>query len=427
MTDVVSAAVNDWGFLPAMARRAAFGKGLLAVVTCYLISVALPGKAQVDPDNWPLVLEQAHGQELYFNTWGGESRINGYLAWVAAQVRERFAISLQHVRLADTALAVSRVLAEKQAGNTDGGTIDLLWVNGENFAALKNNNLLFGPWSEQLPNFALVDADNFPEMRADFTVPVDGLEAPWLRAQLIFYFDSAVIADPPQSIPALLTWAKNNPGEFTYPKPPAFLGSTFLKQALLELARDSDALFAPVEQSDFEQITAVLWQYLDQLHPYLLRKGRYFPSNGAQLRRLMADGDTALAFSFSPNEVITGIRNRELPETARSYVLKGGTIANVSFLAIPFNASNKAAAMVVANYLLSAEAQAQASLPEQMGSTTVLSMAQLNAQQQALFDAIDLGPGAPSQQDLARTRQEPHPSWMPALEAAWLARYNRRQ
>jgi putative thiamine transport system substrate-binding protein len=65
---------------------------------------------------------------------------------------------MTHVRLSDTADAVSRILAEKQAGNTDRGAVDLLWLNGENFASLKTNDLLFGPWAEQLPNFAWTDA-----------------------------------------------------------------------------------------------------------------------------------------------------------------------------------------------------------------------------------------------------------------------------
>ncbi len=393
---------------------------------CVLSLLATALQAQVDPGNWDAVLQQARGQQVYFNAWGGESRINRYLDWVASEVASRYDIRLQHVRLADTAIAVSRIVAEKQAANNSTGSVDLLWVNGENFAALKDNNLLYGPWAEQLPNFPLVDADNHPEMRQDFTVPVDGFESPWLRAQLVFYYDSQVVTQAPQSMPDLLQWARRHPGEFTYPKPPDFLGSTFLKQALMELVADDAPLFAAVDDSDFAGVTQVLWDYLDALHPHLLRRGRYFPGNGAQLRRLMSDGDTALAFSFSPNEVVTGIINRELPDSTRAYVLDSGTIANVSFLAIPYNSPNKAAAMVVANFLLSFEAQLRASDPQHMGSLSVLAQSQLSPQQRVRFADLELGPGAPPVSGLGRSLQEPHPSWMPALEAAWLQRYNRR-
>jgi len=338
-------------------------------------------------------------------------------------VETRFGIDLRPVRLADTALAVSRILAEKQSGNLDNGSVDLLWVNGENFATLKDNGLLYGPWAEQLPNFALVNADRFPEMRADFTVPVEGLESPWLRAQLVFYYDSAVVTDPPRSIAGLLAWARNHPGEFTYPKPPDFLGSTFLKQALIELNEGHPALYRPVAESTFAALTAPLWRYLDALHPHLLRAGRFFPPGGAQLRRLLADGDIALAFSFSPGAAVTGIASHELPASVRSYVLDGGTLGNVSFLAIPFNARSKAAAMVVADFLLSPAAQARAAREDQMGSTPVLDLTLLDATERARFTDLRASPAAVPATDLNRRLPEPHPSWMPALERAWLQRY----
>lgn len=379
--------------------------------------------AQAESDYWQGVLERASGETVYFNTWGGDTSINRYLDWVADEVDGQFNIELRHVRLADTSLAVSRILAEKQSGNEQRGSVDLLWVNGENFATLKDNNLLYGPWAEQLPNFALVNADRFPEMRTDFTVPVQGLESPWLRAQLVFYYDSDVINSPPRSVPALLDWARQQPGEFTYPRPPDFLGTTFLKQALIELNQQDAALYQPVTETSLERLGAPLWQYLDALHPWLLRKGRYFPASGSQLRRLLADGDTALAFSFSPGEAASGIAAHELPASVRSYVFDAGTISNVSFLAIPFNALNKSAAMVVANFLLSTEAQLRAAQPDQMGSTTVLDLQGLTDRQRQQFINAGNSPAAPSTADLSRRLQEPHPSWMPALEQAWLHRY----
>jgi putative thiamine transport system substrate-binding protein len=53
---------------------------------------------------------------------------------------------LEHVKITDTADVVKRVRAEKAAGRTDrAGTVDLVWINGENFAAMKADGLLFGP------------------------------------------------------------------------------------------------------------------------------------------------------------------------------------------------------------------------------------------------------------------------------------------
>ena len=380
----------------------------------------------IDATDWSALEQQARGETVYFSAWGGEPRINSYLNWAAELLDQRFDINLQHVKVADTAEAVSKIVAERQAGNDTNGSIDLLWINGENFAALKENNLLFGPWAEEQPNFKLVNADRFPEMREDFTVATKGLESPWTRAQLVFYHDSRWLAEPPQTIEAILDWSTANPGEFTYPRPPAFLGSTFLKQAILELSSKDPALYAPVTDDEFKRVTAVLWDYLDALHPTLLRAGRYFPNSAAALRRLMGDGEISLALAFNPNEALLSVRTGELPASVRTYVLQGGTIGNVSFLAIPYNAQHKAAAMITANFFLSIEAQSRASDPNHMGSTSVISIADLDVGARQQFDSVSSDLAAASPQELSRKLQEPHPSWTPALERAWIQRYSAR-
>src|SRR3546814_8861449 len=60
---------------------------------------------------------------------------------------------------------VSRVVAEKAASRTEGGSVDLIWINGPNLLAMKQQNLLFGPLTERLPNFRLVDTAGRSEER----------------------------------------------------------------------------------------------------------------------------------------------------------------------------------------------------------------------------------------------------------------------
>src|SRR3546814_1918310 len=98
---------------------------------------------------WPEILKVAEGQAVYWNAWGGDARVNAYIAWVGDQVKERYRITLHHVKLADTADAVSRVVAERAAGKEHGGSIDLIWINGENFAAMKAQELLYGPFTDR--------------------------------------------------------------------------------------------------------------------------------------------------------------------------------------------------------------------------------------------------------------------------------------
>ncbi|PMR73218.1 ABC transporter substrate-binding protein [Billgrantia endophytica] len=395
-----------------------------AVVIPFALLLAAPLQATPRPGDWEGVLDEARGQTVYWSAWAGDTRTNRYIEWINHRMRELHDVEVVHVKLDDTGTAVSRVLAERQAGNLDDGSIDLIWLNGENFAAMRANDLLFGPFADSLPHFALTFPDHNPEVLTDFTLPTEGYESPWGKAQITFYYDSADIEDtPPESIEALLGWAKANPGRFTYPRIPDFTGSTFLKQALIALAEDTDALYSHAEESDFEAVTEPLWNYLDELHPHLWRRGRQFPANGPGMLRLVGDGELSLAFTFNPSEPAAAVADFELPASTRSYVLDGGTLGNVHFVAIPFNSPNKAGALVVADFLLSPEAQAHKQDLAVWGDPTVLDLTRVDEATRALFTPEEENPAMLPPGALETTLAEPHPSWMGALQRAWQVRY----
>jgi putative thiamine transport system substrate-binding protein len=368
---------------------------------------------------------RARGQTVYFNAWGGAREINDYIAWVGREVEARFGIELVHVKLADAAEAVARVLAEKSAGRTEGGTIDLVWINGENFKAMKEGGLLFGPFAERLPNFRLVDTRGKPTTLVDFTIPVEGFESPWGMAKFVLFYDSARVEQPPRNFEALLAWAKAHPGRFTYPAPPDFIGSTFLKHLLYAGLPDPRRLQRPVDQYEFDAITDPVWRWLDAIRPHLWRRGETFPVSGPALHQLMGDGEVDLSMAFNPAEASRLILDGRLPETVRSFVLDGGTIANTHFVAIPFNAAHKEGAMVVADFLLEPEAQARKQDPAVWGDPTVLDLAALPAAERARFDRLALGPATLPPDALGPALPEPHPTWMELLERGWAEHYAR--
>ncbi len=377
-----------------------------------------------DPRNWDAVLAATKGETVYFHAWGGEPRINDYIAWSARAVEERFGVRVIHVKVSDTAEVVSRVLTEKAAGRTQDGAVDLVWINGENFAAMKREGLLASdPWSTELPNYRFVDVKNKPTVELDFTVPVEGLEAPWGMAKLVFFHNTSRLENPPRSATALVAWIAANPGRFTYPQPPDFIGTTFLKQLLVELASDPSMLQQPATDENFEAAAAPLFAWLDAAHPNLWRNGRAFPRDYGSLRRLLADGEVDIAFAFNPADASSAIAAGELPDTVRSFVFDGGTLGNTHFVAIPFNASAPAAAMVFADFLLSPEAQARKQDPEVWGDPTVLAVDRLSPEDRARFEALELGIATLPPSELGSTLPEPHPSWVGRIEHEWARRY----
>jgi len=373
---------------------------------------------------WEDIVAAAAGQTVYLNAWGGSQPVNAYIEWAAREVNETYKVRVVHVKVTDIGDVVSRVLVEKSAGKNTGGSVDLMWLNGENFKTMKENDLLYGPFSRKLPHYALADIRNNTNLLYDFTVPVDHMESPWGTAQLVFLYDSRRVSAPPKRMPDLLAFLEKHPGKFTYPAIPEFHGTTFIKQALLELMEDPGVLNHPETPESFEAHTRPLWEFLDRLHPLLWRAGKVFPGSASQMFSLLNDGEIHISLSFNPNAAANAVESGELPPEVRTYVHAPGTIGNAHFVAIPFNSSAREGAMVFADFLLSPGAQARKADPGIWGDPTVLDLQALSPADRALFEALPRPPAALGPEDLGRVLPEPHASWVQALEKAWLKKFS---
>ena len=328
------------------------------------------------------------------------------------------------------------MLAEKSANNNQQGSVDLIWINGANFAAMSEHALLLKQWANKLPNFVLTDPNNNPAVNFDFGLPTQGMEAPRGQASLTFYYDSLAIDGSanntlPRTLQELLRWSRQNPGRFSYPKPPDFLGMSFLKYVLVVLHQQSDeTVKAQLNQAatakNTEQVLKPLWQFLHKLHPTLWRSGEHFMQSGSQMRRLVDDTELRLAFTFSAPAVPAAVNRFDLPKSIRSYAMNDGSLSNTHFVAIPYNASHQEAAQVVANFLLSPIAQSYKQKPSIWGDKTVLIQSTLSPEQQAFFKSAKQHPSALSFDSIKRTLSEPHPSWVNAIMQGWQSRYGIR-
>ncbi|MFN0090048.1 MAG: ABC transporter substrate-binding protein [Acidimicrobiales bacterium] len=379
----------------------------------------------LDVSDWDAVLADARGETVNWYLWGGSESINRFVDETYSPVlQEQFGITLNRVPVADTVDAVNQVLAERSAGQEQ-GAVDVIWINGENFSTLADAGLLLDGWARRLPNASLVDWDN-PAVARDFGVDVGDLESPWSSAQfqLVYDSDRMTAAELPRSYAVLRDWACANPGRFTYiaPGPGGFQGTRFVKGALYELA-GSDG-WQSFDQARWDAAAPRLWSYLEDLAPCLWRNGETYPSDENELHRLFANDE--VDFTITQAAVGPGALIEEglVPSTAKAFVFDANSIGDFNYLAIPSNASNKAAALVLANLVLEPEMQARQILPENgfgLGYAIDPARVEDEAAAAALRDAAArLGDAAtPAEQLAAALVGDTAPRYQDLVEAGW--------
>ncbi len=397
---------------------------VIAVVAAGCAQASSAPAAGPDPTDWEQVRSDAEGATLDLHMWGGSTEINRFVDEVYGPRLAELGITLRRVPLADTADAVNAVLAELEAGRTTDGAIDLIWINGENHATMRQAGALHTGWAEQLPNAALVDWED-PAVALDAGLPVDGAESPWGSAQFQFVHDTTRTdaAELPGSYAELATWIEEHPGRFTYPAPPAFHGTRFLTQWLYELSGGAEAWADGFDEDAYEEAAAELFAVLEELRPHLWRGGETYPNDIADLDRLFANGEVDMTFTQLPAGIGANVEAGTLPDSARPFVLDTGTIGDHHYLGIPVNAAEPAAAMVLADLVLDPELQTAKLDPANgWGDGLAIDVERLADEDRAAIDAVTAGFGdlALPPERLAEVRlPDAPPELTDALDRDW--------
>jgi len=368
---------------------------------------------------WDSVIARARGTTVRWVMWRGDPSINRYVdGWVAPRLEERFGVTLETVP-GQGAELLNQLVVEREAGR-DPGTADLLWINGETFANLRTEQLLYGPWAGRLPNGAYIDSASRIIAR-DFEQDPAGYESPWGTVQFALIYDSARTPEPPRSYDALARWVRAHPGRFTHDQ--QFTGLTFLKGLMYTAGGGVERFQGGFKPVLYDVASARVFAWLDSTRAGFWRGGATYPADVAEVHRLFANGELDFSMSNNQNDVVTKVRQGVLPATARALLLTDGTIANAHFLGIPASASNVAGAMVVANFLLSPEAQLEKQKPAVWADGTVLDRARLPVEWAARFARIERDPRAIPPDTLAKyARPEVAPAYTERLLADWRAR-----
>ncbi|WP_148289437.1 ABC transporter substrate-binding protein [Fibrella aestuarina] len=369
--------------------------------------------AEILNQSWAQVEQRGRNQPVTLLMWQGDPYINKYMAgYVKPMLKQRYGIDLT-VAGGQGAQLVQTLAAERDADQPS--QLDMAWINGETFYQLRQIDALLGPVTDKMPNARYVDFSN-PFIGTDFQQPVAGMEVPWGNVQLAFIYDSQRVPTPPRSFADLPAYVRSHPGQFTIPN--EFTGMTILKSWMIALSGNPALFRGEFKPEVYARWSGELWKQINALRPYFWKQGRTFPEQLTTLHQLFANGEVAFTFSNNDAEVDNKINLGFFPTTARAYVPTPGTIQNSHYMGIIRQAQHPEAAMLVANFLLSPEAQLKKMDPNVWGDHTVLDLRKLSPAQRTQFENLPTRRYAPRREAIqGMAFEEPAPEYMTRLYA----------
>ena len=393
---------------------------MVLIMTLSLVACEKSSKTSTDVDEmtYEQLLEEAKGSTVTFYGWGGDEDLNSWLDDVfAPEMKEKYDITMERVPM-DIDQVLSQLSGEIQAGKED-GSIDMIWINGENFKSAKENNMLYGSFLEKLPNTKKYLDLNSDENKYDFGYEIEGYEAPYGKAQLVFMHDSAITSNVPKNTEELLEFAKANKGKVTYPALPDFTGSAFVRNIIYDICGYEQFQDMKADKETVKKAIQPAIDYLVKLNPYLWNEGKSFPADSTQLDNMFMDKEVVMFMSYEPYSVASKIEKGSYTDTTETFIFDKGTIGNTNYMAIAKNSGNKAGAMVAINEMISAKMQA--SKYDEIKTLPVVDNSKLSDEESKMFDKVDLGKGTLSQEELLSKRLPEMPAdLVPIIEEIWL-------
>ena len=409
-------------------RRDIMKKKLLSVLLAATMTLSLAAcsskdssdkkSSKVEEMSFDDMKKEAKGSTVTFYGWGGDEVLNKWLDDVfAPDMKEKYDIKMERVPM-DIDQILSQLSGEMEANKKD-GDIDMIWINGENFKSAKEKNMLYGPFTDKLPNFSKYIDTKSEDVNYDFAYPIKGYEAPYGKAQFVFMKDNAVAKETPKNAEEFLEFCKKYKGKVTYPKLPDFTGSVFVRNIIYETCGGYEQFMdMKADKATVKKAIQPALDYLKKLNPYLWNGGKSFPDSSTKCEKMYSDGELVMYMTYGAYDAAVGIDNGTYPKTTQTFQFDKGTIGNTNFMAIAANSDNKAGAMVAINEMMSPEIQA--SRYKEMKTLPVVSYDKLSDDQKKEFDNVDLGKGVIAQDELLSKRLPEMPAQLvPIIEEIW--------
>lgn len=299
--------------------------------------------------------KESKSEVVNFYGWGGDEKVNSWIdTKLAPYVKDTYNIKLNRVPMNIDEILL-KLTNEKDSDKK--GDMDIVWINGENFYYAKKNNLLHGPFLNDLENAKKYYNLNSDMVTKDFGYDTEGYEAPWGTAQFIFNYDSDKVKKVPTNAMELKEYVINNKGKFTYPQASDFTGAAFIRTILYDIVGYDNLKNLDADYDTVKEAIKPALDYFKEIEPYLWKEGQVYPSDFAQLDGLYQDGEIDITMAYTTNKALSMIKDNSWPKSTKTAVFNSGTPFNTHYLAIPANASNIEGAKKVIDAAMSPKMQ----------------------------------------------------------------------
>jgi putative spermidine/putrescine transport system substrate-binding protein len=181
---------------------------------------------------------------------------------------------------------------------------------------------------------------------------------PYRGSSVLLAYNSKTVKNPPKTLSALLAWIKANPGKFAYNSPSTGgSGGSFVQTMLDKYVPAADqAKLSTTDATSLEKDWTQGFSALKALNPYLYQKG-VFPNGNQQVLDLLTSGQISMAPVWS-DQFTTGVTNGAIPASVKTVQISDPSFTGgAAYLGIPKTSPHQAAALKLANFVLSPAAQ----------------------------------------------------------------------
>lgn len=337
---------------------------MLALTGCQKLPEV--GTAEITPAEWQLILESSQKTTLNLYTdLSSTTALNWLKTSMVPHMEEALGVRVNIITL--NLGELKEKLKNEKINEVTIGSADLLIMSKTGFKQLKEGGLLYGPFSNKLPNAAMNQASDSYENANFDGVATEHMAVALGKNQLVLFYDEDQMETPPQTLSEFKAYINANPGKVALPSLDSQEGQVFVQTLAASLCDQKQLYEKTLTPAQMNALFGPVAGFLNEVKPNLYNQGQTPPANATEMDKLFKAGQISFSMSMDQNRAVTMTKEEKMPDGAKASVLASGTTGIVYYGLIPFNSANKSGAMAVLNEWLSGEIQGNKYDPKNWG------------------------------------------------------------